>query len=976
MTPGPANGTPAVPSRNALRVLRKLALAGSTVGSFCTVAAITYDVHRRVAVAERIVENKRALQTSAPRYDATSAAQRLSRMMEAAEAGEFKSIEAWKEEERKFRRSHLLRPQDDTGLSPADQDSHDTSIPIINPSTTAGTGSEPGTSVPLEGTAIEASKPDTLEGNAHNHFPSPRPALPAETREKYVLRQSDPSDTFAALEEGEALGMDKEDSLTERLQSLLDRGRIIDGAQIFLDEHPASVRGISSLRREIVVHLFYLNCKQENVFLARSIFERLEDIDRVSPTMWSILIVALARQGCVESAATVYERYRIRFNVPHYMLDVVLRCLLESQRLTSAKWLLLKHLQDDRNCGLSGAYLSGLWKKTRSIELLNGQFKKLLLMHRRLRRGVSRKLFNPVIKAYVDTGRFSDAEALVHEMETTYRVTPACRTRGLLLYGKALQHDWRAVEEGFEEMHGLGMTKSADFVKIFDRIFLEYWPLRSGAEIRDFLRRHIDTLDVIPDDVLYRHIMEAIVQRGDEAMLFEFADMASQRSWKVSPFDKDEYVKQLRERQAAADTSPVSFWQMLRAAQEHHKRLTLSESFVGYSQDSHQPESLNANPDDLQFPMSWYHTTLEELTQPSRPVDQFQKLHKRMYHYMHAGKMAEALECFEGAVNANHELNQVHVELAVIATVLELGLDAAQKLVKENLPSFQPNDHLPIFFRQVIAVDPSAEAEITKLAIFRFYHLCWWNRRSTVKHNILTSTVRRLVESNKPGIALDLLVAVYMSKYGRAVSFDGVCMKMFLRVFAALDNLAGIRWCLLTAFARGSALNRDFMVEVYRVLGMLERDYNSSSSEAPLHLDDLKKLSVFQEIEQVPNWREVKGQPNWRESEVALRRMEALRYLTFVARRLGKKCAGQDFLDVKSNPSAKKSLRRALKRPLNGREFVRFTNLVQDVELWDEEFELDKVLGRIDLDENSIQAKWNENACQEELEPSPKDVLL
>ncbi|KAJ5596967.1 hypothetical protein N7450_003425 [Penicillium hetheringtonii] len=91
-----ANSTPAVPSRNALRVLRQLALAGSTVGGFCTVGVVTYDVHRRVRVAEQIIENKRTLRTSAPNYDATASAKRLAMMMEAAEAGEFLGLDSLK----------------------------------------------------------------------------------------------------------------------------------------------------------------------------------------------------------------------------------------------------------------------------------------------------------------------------------------------------------------------------------------------------------------------------------------------------------------------------------------------------------------------------------------------------------------------------------------------------------------------------------------------------------------------------------------------------------------------------------------------------------------------------------------------------------------------------------------------------------------------------------------------------------------
>ncbi|KAJ5786356.1 uncharacterized protein N7503_011568 [Penicillium pulvis] len=95
MFPKAANSTPAVPSRNALRVLRQLAYAGS-VGTFCTVAAITYDVHRRIRVAEQIIENKRTIRTSAPNYDATASARRLALMMDAAEAGEFLGLDSLK----------------------------------------------------------------------------------------------------------------------------------------------------------------------------------------------------------------------------------------------------------------------------------------------------------------------------------------------------------------------------------------------------------------------------------------------------------------------------------------------------------------------------------------------------------------------------------------------------------------------------------------------------------------------------------------------------------------------------------------------------------------------------------------------------------------------------------------------------------------------------------------------------------------
>src|ERR1700677_2628135 len=60
-----------VPSKNALRALRKLALGGTTVvgaiGSVSGVAYVSYHIRQRIHLAERTVETKRLIQ-SQPMY--------------------------------------------------------------------------------------------------------------------------------------------------------------------------------------------------------------------------------------------------------------------------------------------------------------------------------------------------------------------------------------------------------------------------------------------------------------------------------------------------------------------------------------------------------------------------------------------------------------------------------------------------------------------------------------------------------------------------------------------------------------------------------------------------------------------------------------------------------------------------------------------------------------------------------------------
>ncbi|OJJ48251.1 hypothetical protein ASPZODRAFT_150525 [Penicilliopsis zonata CBS 506.65] len=840
-------GTPAVPSRNALRVLRKLALAGSTVGSFCTIAAMTYEVNRRVRVAERIVENKRALQTSAPHYDATAAAGRLARMMEAAEAGEFMGMASFKKEEE--------------------------------------------------------------ERNLRS-----RPSFSVENEEPH---------------HGDRLTREP-NSTIQQIRGLIDRDRPIEAAQLFLDTHPATVQGLSFDRRELLVQLFYLNCKQDNVFIARTLFRRLEEIDKVPASMWKTLLVLLAKKGCIESAASLYTQYMHRFFLPEDLVDVVIRCLVESRRLTTAKFVLFRNLQYDRSCGICGAYLAGLWRKTRSIELINGQLKKLLSTLPRVGKLPTEKLFNPVLKAYIEFGRYGDAEALAKEMQTRYSLAPSCRTKGLLVYAKALRCDWEAVELGLQEMHDLGLTKNyKQFANVFDRILLEFYPAHSGGAIRDFLMRSIDKYNIIPDEVLYRHMMQALIERGDKDMISELTTVGQERSWRVSMNEK-EFKALLRARRFALEHSPVGFWQMLQAAKVKYTQAAWSQQLLGYDQRSFPIDEVNEMPLTRET-MTWFERTLRETT-PSKAVDSYQALDKQMAHYMHVGKMAEALDCFSRAKNAEYTMRALHVELAVVATLLSDGLGAARALIETEWREIRHRlTFMPYFFQRLLALDVAvAETEALQLGLFHFYHLCWENPRMIVKHHITVATSHRLLSQNQPEAALALLQAVYMSRYGRSAKFDGTCMKMMVRCFANLDDMLGLRWCLLTALTRGTALNHSLVVEVRRVLSTLHARQGTRSAKharaRSLRLEYLAHLADQLE-------RKFQGDP------------EALS-LTFrrPPRRLSRKTI------LKRVPSG------------NNHSFLfQVSNVREQAERWDEEQEFEALFGPLERNQEVIARVWDES---------------
>ncbi|ETI23498.1 hypothetical protein G647_05300 [Cladophialophora carrionii CBS 160.54] len=81
--------SPVVPSKNALRALRRLALSPSvlvvsTIGSVCGVATLNHEVNRRVRLAEQALESKRIIRSLS---HGRGAAQ-LNNMIEAAERGD------------------------------------------------------------------------------------------------------------------------------------------------------------------------------------------------------------------------------------------------------------------------------------------------------------------------------------------------------------------------------------------------------------------------------------------------------------------------------------------------------------------------------------------------------------------------------------------------------------------------------------------------------------------------------------------------------------------------------------------------------------------------------------------------------------------------------------------------------------------------------------------------------------------------
>jgi hypothetical protein len=805
----PHTGTAVVPSRNALRVLRQLAFAGSTFGGVCAVAAITYDAHRRANIAEKIVQNKRTIQSSAPYYNATSAARKLALMVEAAEAGEFDGLASLKQGG--WNRSH---DHDRVSKTVADQASAERIV---------------------------------LEGSGHSTFYSdiPRPFTErdlesaAHDLERATITKSWLTDRSEAIDfsvyDEETIGdqgpLDLPNLSADRgfdfrseehcqtirtIRDLFEKGQIIEAAEMFLETHPQTLKRLPARIRELAVNIFYANCADDNIWVARNVFERIEALDSISPRMWKFLVISLAKSGALESAAQIVLRYRDSIEIPFYLAELVLRCLLETRRFQEASIVMYRNIAHDKDCSLCGVFLNSLWKKSRSIDLMNREFEKMLSIIERFNIQPTPKLFNPMLKAYIQFGRVADAKALANDMEGVYGVEGTCRTKGLLVLAHALACNWNEVKEGLQEMHALGMTSDRGFVPAFTSIFLEFWPIHNAAAIRQFFNEAVENYSLKPDQVLYEHVLKAYIQKGDAELVAELENLAQSRQWKVN-LREDQFIEMLQAERRSIEGSHVGFWQMLSSARIKYGQSAASKQILGYDQRSLPWREANLIPNTDVWP-NWYRRALSGIM-TDRPIDQYQALDKQMAQFLHAGDFDSALWSFENAKAAGFVFKSFHVELAAIATLVEKGIAPARKVVEEHWEDMK-NDLpiIPVFFTQLMEVDTLTEVEILKMAVFRFYNLCWAMPNLGLKHHFMNTISIRLIEQGQADAALDLLVTAYKSRWGRQMKFDGACMRTLLRAFVLTGHLKGVRWCILTALARDSASSRDFIIDARRAL--------------------------------------------------------------------------------------------------------------------------------------------------------------
>lgn len=835
------NSRSVVPSRATLRALRRLALAGSTagaIGSIFTVAAISYEVNRRVRVAEHLVDQKRNLEATCPNYNAFGRGTAVDRMMEAAEAGEFAGLESMRKGEPfvggQARSIHTRVPNPAAGTHTSSQQIR----------TIASTQEIP--DPPLPG--VNPLNPDWAEPSSGGNT---QPTT-ARTRHAKFGRQRKPK-TYGTFEFRTA-GADREHRLIEALD-LWARNKPIEASERLWGFQHNGSKTIPQSAKDLCLDLFDANMKEGNIFIAVKNFNWLADNAEVTQDLWEALISGFANLKSYETLATTYLRFSGQFTLSPSLRTTVIRALTDSYRLQEAQKFVNDHITAPGGHILCTLYLSQLWKKSHSADIVETEFEDIITAFREHGIPLEEGLFLPLMRAYVESGFHEKAYSLIEAMEKTHGINITSASIGLVAYSKALKSDWQGVEKIFQEIYDLGLDQDSPVPldRNFDRIFLEYYLAHTGQEIRDFVFRAIERYGIKIENVLFRHVIMAFIQKGTPAMVEELITVAEERSWRTN-ITKEAFLRVLQEHRLSCETSDVGLWRMLRASQDKRGRASGSQRLLGFDKNSFPYDDAFKLPGTDETTTWW--RKANHIPEASKKLDNFVALFKRMLHSVQTGHVGEAVSLFQGAKAAGKVMKQPHIELATVASIVHQGsIEEAKAIIEDARNGFEGPEkkRMENFFRQMLKA--SSKERLLKVAVLHYYKIL--DRQSCpIKHHFASSACAVLVKSGKPKAALRLFRAINKRKVECNTPFDSVAVTIIARAAAHTGNLKALRWAIITALHRPSAISRSLVAEVYSLLAMLKHKAVSPDlvEDFKLQLDDLNYMvTVLERKEAIDN---------------------------------------------------------------------------------------------------------------------------
>ncbi|OCK80797.1 hypothetical protein K432DRAFT_392744 [Lepidopterella palustris CBS 459.81] len=609
---------------------------------------------------------------------------------------------------------------------------------------------------------------------------------------------------------------------------LMEESRIEDAANVFvLAIHPndASAQSLTLSQR-----LTQLALKLDLIKTVKNLSQWAQEIAKPDVLIVAQIIRSLAAEKDYRTLLNVYQKHRdllyewessLAFSED--ILPNICLAMAEAAPYSSAAQSigsLAGKIQDNENCyhkclEAQRTLLRRCWKETKNMNTVEYILRSILAHGGH--QGPPLKLNDDMLYIRAEAGLVD--QKLMASSDTSLKSSKQdLNTLGNAMLAHAVNFNWPAVDLLLEQGHEHGvLSVASNFCsRYFNPILREYCRHHDSRQVQRFVIRAIETYRIVPNQMTMDYVLQALIK---DFRVSAFPDwMCDLRSmgfdlqingWSVFNMVK-RFLLEHRPKQKIIMGMAIRIYQ--------HDEHLLSKELYSVVKDSiafelsippNYQDKSGVDPDlerNLEMVQRWSEkapalshrkSILSEMGMKLALVQGRNEAILDAYKKSLDAGLADYDVAMEVAVEAGLRMNQGDpaASMEVIRRAKKLGLDVQRASA-------------PLLFHHM--ANSKSEPEEIHAAVMDSYR-AMEEHKLPPKHYIAVSAANHLLNRLKPRQAIQLLSEVYVSKWARDMPLDITAMTVFLRGYALMRNLNGIKWVVDTVLEKDMRLDKIFI---------------------------------------------------------------------------------------------------------------------------------------------------------------------
>ncbi|KAI9842328.1 MAG: hypothetical protein M1837_007320 [Sclerophora amabilis] len=317
---------------------------------------------------------------------------------------------------------------------------------------------------------------------------------------------------------------DKAASVIESYMNVGDWERAADALQSVINSRNQSNVDADIVR--VAEQLCEATMQNRLFTLANPILSSLDQTGKLEDPFWNRMVMLCAAKKEYQQSIHIYKQFCEHQSARRSTYASVVNALVHESKLVEAEEILSlaisKFKLDSDLITCPARLITSTWHASGNLQKTKDLFARL-----KSNLGaytLPKSLFNAIIQACVQANRSHDAQAYLKQMTEQYGLKPDLACYGSLMLASAYEKDWEAIHQGFRAILNdseVSISKKR-LAAVFNPILIEHFRSEGLDKTLQFLRTAIDDYGVRPDQYTSNFMITRFVDADDVKALLEW----------------------------------------------------------------------------------------------------------------------------------------------------------------------------------------------------------------------------------------------------------------------------------------------------------------------------------------------------------------------------------------------------------------------------------------------------------------------